>query len=54
MSVLARIRVFRPEPDPAPASVVVAEGPELAEDDLEQVVGGLERVYVPGRVVAAD
>ena len=22
--------------------------PELEDDDLEQVVGGLERIYVPG------
>jgi hypothetical protein len=54
MSVLARIRVFRPDPDPAPPAAIVAAGPELDEDDLEQVVGGLERIYVPGRVVATD
>jgi hypothetical protein len=54
MSVLARIRVFHPEPDPAPSAPVAAEGPELGDDDLEQVVGGLERIYVPGRVVATD
>jgi hypothetical protein len=31
-----------------------AAGPELTDDDLEQVVGGLERVYVPGTIVSAD
>lgn len=54
MSVLARIRVFRPEPDPAPPAAVAAEGPELGDDDLEQVVGGLERVFIPGVVTAGS
>jgi hypothetical protein len=50
MSVLGRIRLFPPEPaaPPRPAvPAVVAAGYELGDDDLEAVVGGLERVYVP-------
>lgn len=52
MSVLGRIRLF-PSPPDAPAApcppvlAVVAAGSELGDDDLEAVVGGLERVYVP-------
>lgn len=50
MSLLGRIRLFPPAaagaPSP-PAVVAVATGPELADDDLEGVVGGLERVFVP-------
>lgn len=56
MSLLARIRLPRPAaPAPAPASLVsvpVFAGPELEDDVLEQVVGGLERIYVPGVVSA--
>jgi hypothetical protein len=58
MGFLGRIRMPRAEPAAAPAPVAASvmaaahAGPELAEDDLEQVVGGLERVYVPGLVVA--
>lgn len=53
MSLLGRIRLVRAEPAaaaPVAAAVPVPAlaGPELADDDLEQVVGGLERVYVPG------
>ena len=40
-----------PVPERAPAEAFAA--PELGDDDLEQVVGGLERVYVPGLVTAA-
>lgn len=48
MSPPERIRLARPDPAPAPRPVVaLAAGPELADDDLEQVVGGLDRVYVP-------
>jgi hypothetical protein len=49
--LLGRIRVFREAPPPpvVPAvRIVAAEGPELLDDDLEQVVGGLERVFIPG------
>ena len=54
MSLLARIRLPRPAaPAPAPVvSVPVFAGPELEDDVLEQVVGGLERIYVPGVVSA--
>lgn len=48
MALLERIAV----PVPAPAAALAAG--ELGDDDLEQVVGGLERVYVPGTIVAAD
>jgi hypothetical protein len=51
MSLLGRIRLPRAvSPAPAPAAVAVpaVAGVELAEDELEQVVGGLERIYVPG------
>lgn len=51
MAVLERIGVRAPAPRPAPAAVVADA--ELGDDDLEQVVGGLERVYVPGTVAAA-
>ncbi|HEX6041378.1 hypothetical protein [Longimicrobium sp.] len=58
MTLLERIRLPRARPAaPAPAVAAVPVpalvGPELTDDDLEQVVGGLERVYVPG-LVAAD
>jgi hypothetical protein len=57
MSLLGRIRLARSaSPAPAalaPISVPALAGPELGEDDLEQVVGGLERVYVPGMDAAA-
>lgn len=50
MRLLERIRIFRPDHAPAPRIAVVApvDAPELTDADLEQVVGGLERVYVPG------
>lgn len=51
MSLLERIRIFRPEPAPAPRTipmVALSDAPELDDADLEHVVGGLERVYVPG------
>ena len=58
MGLFGRIRLMGAQP-PAPPAPVAASvmsaalaGPELAEDDLEQVVGGLERVYVPGLVAA--
>jgi hypothetical protein len=51
MGVLGRIRLFPPgtvaAPRPPALVVVVAAGSELGDDDLEAVVGGLERVYVP-------
>jgi hypothetical protein len=50
MSLLGRIRLFPPAPAAAPhppVPAVVAAGSELGDDDLEAVVGGLERVYVP-------
>lgn len=51
MSLLERIRVVRPDPAPAPRPVpmvaLAAADPELDDGDLEQVVGGLDRVYVP-------
>lgn len=50
MSLLERIRIFRPDPTPAPRRIPVValvDAPELENADLEQVVGGLERVYVP-------
>ncbi len=51
--LLGRIRLFRDEPPPPiPVFRVVAEGAELAESDLEQVVGGLERAFIPGAVRA--
>ena len=57
MSLFGRIRLPRAGSPPpsaaAPAPVPVLAGPELDEDDLEQVVGGLERVYIPGLVAAA-
>jgi hypothetical protein len=34
---------------PAPSALY---GPELDDGDLEQVVGGLERVYIPGMTIA--
>ncbi len=49
MSLLGRIRLFPPAAAaevPRPSAMPVAAGPELDDDDLEQVVGGLERVYV--------
>ena len=50
MTLLERIRPVRPDPAPAPRPVpmvALVAGPELDDGDLEQVVGGLERVYVP-------
>jgi hypothetical protein len=50
MSLLDRIRLFPPETPAAPRPpvlAVVAARSELGDDDLEAVVGGLERVYVP-------
>jgi hypothetical protein len=56
MSLLGRIRLARPaSPSPFAAAVAAVPsfgGAELAEDELEQVVGGLERIYVPGLVIA--
>lgn len=58
MGFLGRIRSPRAEPPASPAPVAASvlpaafAGPELADDDLEQVVGGLERIYVPGLIVA--
>lgn len=58
MGFLGRIRLPRAETTPSPAPVAASApstafaGPELGEDDLEQVVGGLERIYVPGLVIA--
>ena len=53
MAILERARVAAaPSPStPAPAALADAE---LGDEELEQVVGGLERIYVPGTVVAAD
>ena len=53
MRFVERIRL--PGPASSPAAIVTvsaAAGPELEMDELEQVVGGLERVYLPGLVVA--
>lgn len=50
MRLLERIRIFRPDPAPVPrriAVVALVDAPELEDADLEHVVGGLERVYVP-------
>jgi hypothetical protein len=49
-ALLGRIRVFRDAPPPPVPAIRIAavEGPELRDDDLEQVVGGLERVFIPG------
>jgi hypothetical protein len=50
MSVLGRIHLFPPDTAPAPRPAAVpaaAEAAELGDDELEAVVGGLERVYVP-------
>ena len=47
---MERIRVVRPDFIPATRPVpmvALADGPELDDGDLEQVVGGLDRVYVP-------
>lgn len=58
MGLFGRIRLTGTQPlaPPAPAASSVATAvlacPELGEDDLEQVVGGLERVYVPGLAAA--
>jgi hypothetical protein len=58
MGFFGRMRLPRAEPPASPAPVAASvlaaaqAGPELAEDELEQVVGGLERVYLPGLVVA--
>jgi hypothetical protein len=56
MGLLGRIRLAFPAPAAAPVAaavpVPVFAGPELGEDDLEQVVGGLERVYVPALAAA--
>lgn len=56
MSLLERIRLAR-SASPAPSAAAAAPAPvpaglELGEDDLEQVVGGLERVYLPGVTTA--
>ncbi len=40
-----------PAPPVVPAGTAFA-GPELGDDELERVVGGLERVYLPGPVSA--
>lgn len=48
-----RVAVPMPAASSASAAALLAES-ELGDDDLEQVVGGLERIYVPGHVVAAD
>lgn len=57
MDLLRRIRMPRPVAVAplalAAVPVPAFAGAELGDDDLEQVVGGLERVYVPG-LVAAD
>jgi hypothetical protein len=49
-TLLGRIRIFREAAPPRlPAiRIALAEGPELRDDDLEQVVGGLERAFIPG------
>jgi hypothetical protein len=53
MGFLGRTRPPRAEPPASSAPVTAAPaGPELGDDDLEQVVGGLERIYVPGLVIA--
>lgn len=48
--LLERIRVFRETPPPrVPVVRIVSdEGPELRDEDLEHVVGGLERAFIPG------
>lgn len=50
MTPIARVHPqTTPASVPAPAALY---GPELDDDDLEQVVGGLERVYIPGMAIA--
>lgn len=52
MGLLASLR---PSAAPPPAALAVTAETSVAElddDDLEQVVGGLERVYIPGMSVA--
>jgi hypothetical protein len=41
-----------PRPSPSPALVPAIAEAELDDAALEQVVGGLERVYLPGIPVA--
>ncbi|HYW13635.1 MAG TPA: hypothetical protein VE871_16860 [Longimicrobium sp.] len=54
MSPLLQTR--HPSPPSATVSAAIPvpalAGAELGDDELEQVVGGLERVYIPGLVVA--
>jgi hypothetical protein len=38
---------------PAAPVAVLASGAELGDDELEQVVGGLERIYLPGLPIAS-
>lgn len=53
MGLVERIRLQSTAPAPAAVAAVPASaGPELEMDELEQVVGGLERAYLPGLVVA--
>lgn len=55
MSLLLRSRPPSPSPATLPVAATVPApalaGAELGDDELEQVVGGLERVYVPGLVI---
>jgi hypothetical protein len=44
-------RIHAPPPAPAAPAAVQAVV-ELQDDDLEQVVGGLARVYLPGMSIA--
>jgi hypothetical protein len=56
MSPLVQTRPPSPPSATLPAAaalpVPALAGAELGDDELEQVVGGLERVYVSGLVIA--
>ena len=53
MGLLARVRPPRVAgaQSAAPPPPAAFAGAELDDDTLEQVVGGLERVYVPGLAI---
>jgi hypothetical protein len=49
----SRTRPAAPPPDERPAPVPAAAAVELGDDDLELVVGGLQRIWAPGETVVA-